>query len=228
MELNIFYAFAAGVLSFLSPCAISLLPGYLGYLMGLNKDEGKEINRKDIMIKAALFVGGFTLVFTLIGLTVTSVGQFVFNNRQILAKVGGVFIVIIGIQTLGLIKLPALKKEKRLVKIDFRNRKLGPFFLGVAFAAGWTPCISAIYSTILVYVSSVYTFTKGVYFLVAYSIGLGVPFLLAALLLTKAQQKFILIKKYSKAINIFSGLLMILVGVLLYTDSLQIFYTLLN
>ncbi|MCM1989917.1 cytochrome c biogenesis CcdA family protein [Oceanirhabdus seepicola] len=220
-DVNIFLAFSAGVLSFLSPCALSLMPGYLGYLMGLNKDEGKDINKKSIMVKAFLFVIGFTLVFTLMGLTITSIGRFLVFNKKVLTQVGGVFVIILGIQTMGISRLKVFKKEKKAIKINFRKREFGPFILGVAFAAGWTPCISVISSSIAIYASNAESFTKGVILLIFYSIGLAVPFLLSALLLTRAQEKFILMKKYSKGISIVSGILLIIMGLLLFFDKFE-------
>ena len=220
-DVNIFLAFSAGVLSFLSPCALSLMPGYLGYLMGLNRDEGEDINKKSIMGKAFLFVLGFTLVFTLMGLTITSIGRFFVSNKKVLAQVGGIFVIALGIQTMGIFNLKIFKKEKRVFKINFRKREFGPFVLGVAFAAGWTPCISVISSSIAIYASNAESFTKGVILLIAYSIGLAVPFLLSALLLTRAQEKFILMKKYSKGISIVSGILLIIMGLLLFYDKFE-------
>ncbi|WBW98319.1 cytochrome c biogenesis CcdA family protein [Oceanirhabdus sp. W0125-5] len=220
-DVNIFLAFSAGVLSFLSPCALSLMPGYLGYLMGLNKDEGKDINKKNIMGKAFLFVLGFTLVFILMGLTLTSIGRFLVSNKKVLSQSGGVLVIILGIHTMGVLNLKMFKREKRVININFRKREFGPFILGVAFAAGWTPCISAISSSIAIYASNADTFGKGVILLIFYSIGLAVPFLLSALLLTRAQEKFILMKKYSKIISIVSGVLLIIMGLLLFFDKFE-------
>lgn len=228
-DLNIMLAFSAGVLSFLSPCALTLMPGYLGYLTGLGVDKGEDgNNRANLVKRTLLFILGFSLVFILMGLSVTTIGKFLIRNKLLFSKIGGILIIIFGIHTMGLFKFKLFNKQKKAININWRKRSFNPFILGVAFSVGWTPCIGPILSSILIYAGSSENIFRGFVLLLFYSMGFAVPFLLAAFLMEKASKSMIRLRKYSKIISIISGILLITMGVLMYTNKLVYLNSLFN
>jgi cytochrome c-type biogenesis protein len=172
-------AFSAGLLSFLSPCILPLIPAYLSYISG---NAVSEIiagdHKKDLMLKALGFVLGFSFVFVVMGASASSLGRLFAAHQATLTKIGGVFIILMGIHMTGLIKIKWLYQEKRLVSFSEKNRGLGSFFVGMAFATGWTPCIGPILSSILIYASSMETISSGILLLISYSLGVSPTFLI--------------------------------------------------
>jgi cytochrome c-type biogenesis protein len=179
VSLGFLVAFTAGVLSFLSPCVLPLVPSYIGFLTGLSLDEMGS-RRRTALVHAILFVLGFSLVFILLGATATAFGRTLKYHEIWVQRVGGVLIIIFGLVCLGVIKFGALQQEKR---VHLQNKPLGylgSVLVGMTFAAGWTPCIGPILGGILTVASASETVGRGMALLAAYSAGLAVPFLLAA------------------------------------------------
>jgi cytochrome c-type biogenesis protein len=150
-DISIVLAFSAGLLSFLSPCVLPMIPAYISYLTGVSVKELKEERPKLLILyKAIGFIIGFSLIFILMGASVTTLGKLLTMHKELFRKIGGVVIIIFGIHTLGIIKLGFLYREKRFLKAEKVNRTFGSVLLGMAFAAGWTPCIGPILSSILI------------------------------------------------------------------------------
>ena len=220
-------AFVAGILSFLSPCVLPLIPSYMTYITGLSfadlqAEHPSQKVRMQTIIHSLLFIGGFTLVFVLLGASATFIGSYLQEHMGLLRKIGGVLIIIFGIHVSGLFDIGMLLGEKRISI----NRKpagyAGSVLVGIAFAAGWTPCIGPILASILMVAATEDTVFKGVGLLLLYSIGLGLPFFLASLAMHQFLVFFNRFKKYIRIFEIVTGLFLIVVGVLIFTDYLTI------
>ncbi|KUO64115.1 MAG: disulfide bond formation protein DsbD [Gracilibacter sp. BRH_c7a] len=221
-------AFMAGLLSFLSPCILPLIPAYLSYLTGnavseMTTDKARAV----LMIKATGFVIGFSLIFIIMGASASTIGQLFAEYNYILRKVAGLFIILMGIHLTGLLKISWLYQEKRLIPFAEKSR-LGPVFVGMAFATGWTPCIGPILSSILLYASSLDTIWNGVLLLTFYSLGMAIPFLLTALAIGSFTYYFKKFSKYIQAVSIISGILLIITGILVYTNKIVVLGSYLN
>ena len=225
-EVSIFIAFSAGILSFVSPCVLPLVPSYITYITGvsfheLTHGESKSRVRWVTTFHSLLFIVGFSTVFIIMGASASYIGQILVQYQYWVMKVGGVLIIILGIHFTGLITLPFLQMEKRL---ELRKKPLGylgSFLVGIIFAAGWTPCIGPILSTILIYASTSKSFFSGILLLTVYSAGLGVPFFLSSLAFNSFLSAFEKIKRYMRVITLVSGLFLIAIGILMLTDTLQ-------
>lgn len=216
-------AFLGGLVSFLSPCVIPLVPGYLSFLTGMSGEElAASENRKAVLFPALLFVLGFSLVFVALGASASLLGGFVRQNTQIISQIGGIIVILFGIYMLGIIKIPGLYSEKRM---DLsKSRKFGKyagFFMGMGFAAGWTPCIGPILASILTLAANSGSASVGTSLLLVYSLGLALPFLLLALMFSSFMPLIRFISRYSGIINKVAGVLLIALGVLLLTGGLQ-------
>lgn len=213
-------AFGAGMLSFLSPCVLPLVPIYLGYLSGAAvTPEGVTVPRGQVMTHALVFVAGFTTIFVAIWSALFALTQFV--DKFWLAHVSGVILIIFGINMLGLIKIPFLYQDTR---VQVRMNELGyprSFLTGMAFAAGWTPCVGPMLSLILTAATQTQTALEGTALLLVYSAGLGVPFLLTAYALDTMVVRLKNFNKYLRPIEMISGGILILVGIMLLTDRFQ-------
>src|SRR5512143_26207 len=173
-------AFTAGLLSFLSPCVLPLIPSYITFITGLSLDDvGKA--RRAALTHGVLFVLGFSLIFLALGATATVIGRVLLTQREWLARIGGVIIIIFGLYLLGVLNIGAFGRERRMHLADKPAGYLGTLVVGVAFGAGWTPCIGPILGSILVYSGSQADLSRGVLLLTFYSLGLAIPFLLSAL-----------------------------------------------
>ena len=220
-------AFFAGLLSFVSPCVLPLIPAYISYITGLSLEELKNqdtLSRKaklKVFLSSIWFVIGFSAVFVILGATATAIGSFFLAQLNLIMKIAGVIIIIFGLHTAGWLKIKWLYYEKR-IQMNTSNitSYLSIFLMGAAFAFGWSPCIGPILAAILVYASSQDTILKGILLLFSYSLGLGIPFILTALAVNKFFSAFAKIKKYFRTIEILSGLLLILVGILIFVGSL--------
>jgi len=226
-DISLFTAFAAGVVSFISPCVLPLVPGYLSFISGVSLDDLRVQTKKHEVMKTAilssmLFGLGFTVVFVGLGATASFFGQFLLSKISIFNRIAGVIVIIFGLHTLGVIKLKFLMMEKRF---HYKNRPAGffgsAFVIGLSFAFGWTPCLGPILAGILTLASSQETVVGGVTLLLCYSLGLGLPFLLAAIAINYFFMVFNKIKKHFRIIEMLSGILLIIVGLLLFTDNLQ-------
>jgi cytochrome c-type biogenesis protein len=219
-------AFTAGFLSFVSPCVLPLVPSYITYITGasfkeLTNVEARSRLRWVTMFHSLLFITGFSLVFILMGASASYLGQLLAQYQYWIMKGGGVLIILLGIHFTGIINLPFLQIEKRFEMREKPLGYLGSLLVGVVFAAGWTPCIGPILSTILIYASTSKSFTTGILLLTYYSIGLGIPFFLSSLAFNSFLFAFDKIKRYMRVINIVSGLFLIGIGILFLTDTFK-------
>jgi cytochrome c-type biogenesis protein len=207
-------AFAAGVLSFLSPCVLPLVPSYVSFLTGLSLEELGE-RRWHALIHAALFVTGFTLIFMALGATATQLGRFLNQYQLWLERAGGVLIVVFGLYLLGAIRWGPLSRERRFQLHDRPVGYLGSVLVGVAFGAGWTPCIGPILGSILMYTGARASLGQGLALLFAYSLGLAVPFLLAAIAVERFLGWFKRFRRFIPLTTRLAGAVLVLVGALL-------------
>jgi cytochrome c-type biogenesis protein len=216
--LGLFVAFAAGLLSFLSPCVLPLVPSYIGFLTGMTLPEVTD-RRRAALIHATLFVAGFSLVFILLGASATALGR-ALNQYQIwIQRIGGVLIIGFGFVCLGAVRAEALMRERRVQLEEKPVGYLGSLLVGMAFAAGWTPCIGPVLGAILGLAASSSDLARGTLLLVAYSAGLAVPFLLAALALESFLAWFQRFRRYLPWVMRVSGALLVFVGILMVTGQ---------
>ena len=218
-------AFTAGLLSFLSPCILPLIPAYLSFISGVSlnemrKEESDARSSAKVLSNALLFVLGFSFVFVALGASATFFGKFLLTELGILRRIAGILVILFGIHMLGVFRIGFLDQEKRYHQRTKSLGLFGSFLVGVAFALGWTPCIGPILATILFLASTKETVAQGIWLLGIYSAGLGIPFLLAALAVDRFFQVSSTFKRHFRAIEITSGLLLIAVGILILTDDL--------
>ena len=217
-------SFTAGVLSFLSPCVLPLIPSYVSFITGLSLDDVQQ-SRRATLVHALLFIAGFTMVFMALGATATVFGRLFFQQRDWVGRVGGVLVILLGLYLLGVLNIGALGRERRVHIADKPLGYLGTVLVGMAFAAGWTPCIGPILGAVLTYTASSADLNRGLLLLFAYSLGLAVPFLLAALMIDRFM---VLFKRYRGALvwmSRISGVLLIVIGVLMITGSMTVLTT---
>ena len=225
-QVSLFAAFSAGLLSFVSPCVLPLVPSYLSYITGLSVEKlanahEREQFRRAIVLNSLLFIAGFSSVFIAFGASASLIGQLLYEYQDVIRKVGGVLIIIFGLYLLGVFKARFFMTEHRLLHFESRPvGYIGSFLIGTAFAAGWTPCVGPVLGAILAYASTTDSMKDGVVLLATYSIGLGLPFLLAALGVDRFLAYFKKIRAYLGGVSMVSGGVLVLVGVLLYVDSL--------
>lgn len=220
-------AFAAGAISFLSPCVLPLVPGYVSYVAGRSAtDLDTRVDmagRLTAMGLSAYFVLGFTTVFVLLGASATALGQLLFAYRYELNIVGGTLVMLFGLFTLGLLEVPWLQRDLRFRGIAGGGRPLAAYALGLAFAFGWTPCIGPILGAILAAAAAQATVTQGVILLAVYSLGLGVPFVLAALFTDRLAARLKAIGRVGRLLKLAAGGIMILMGLAMVTGQLTAF-----
>ena len=216
--LGIAVAFLAGLLSFLSPCVLPLVPSYIGFLTGLSLDEMGS-RRRTAFVHALLFVLGFTLIFLVLGASATVLGRSLKYHKVWLERAGGVLIIVFGLICLGVIKWGRLQQEQRLHLEQKPIGYLGSVVVGMAFAAGWTPCIGPILGGIFTLASASDTLGRGMALLGAYSAGLAVPFLLAAWAVDRFVAWFQRFRRYLPWVMKISGGLLVVVGILLLTGQ---------
>jgi cytochrome c-type biogenesis protein len=224
-QLTFGVAFLAGLASFLSPCVLPLVPIYLAQLVGQSVyqsagDQEEGPPRLTTFLHAVMFVSGFTLAFVALGATASTLGGFLRIHQFLLRQIGGILLIIIGLHLTGLLHLPFLYWQKRF---DFRpNRPSYPasFVIGLVFAIGWTPCVGLILGPVLVLASNAATLRQGVLLLLVYSLGLGVPFLLLGLGLDHFSKLLKWLKPHAGKIEIGTGVIMILMGVMIYFNWL--------
>jgi cytochrome c-type biogenesis protein len=225
-EVSVLIAFAAGFLSFISPCVLPLVPSYITYITGVSfQDLTDQETRKKVkwttLIHSCLFILGFSTVFILMGASASYLGQILSKYQTWVMKIGGILIILLGIHFILQI-FPFLQIEKRFEMKRKPLGYLGSFFVGIVFAAGWTPCIGPILSTILIYASTSQQMTTGIILLASYSLGLGIPFLLASLAFNLFLSTFEKIRRYMKVIIFVSGFFLIGVGILLLTGTFRV------
>jgi cytochrome c-type biogenesis protein len=228
-EVSLLAAFLAGVLSFISPCVLPLIPGYLSFVSGVKLDENRRTTavahsgtKRRALLMSLAFVLGFSIVFISLGASATALGSLLMDHLALLGKIAGVIIIIFGLHMMGVLKIGWLYNEKRVQT----NKKPAGFFgavlVGIAFAFGWTPCIGPILSAILFVAAAQETVGEGVQLLAVYSAGLGVPFIATSLAINQFLAASARIRKHYHTIEVVSGVLMIVVGILIFTNKFTI------
>lgn len=226
-NVSILTAFVFGLISFISPCVLPIVPGYLSFISGLSFEEMQGAEsiagvRKRVLTTSFFFVAGFSLVFIGLGASASAVGQFLHERLNLISKIAGAIIIVFGIHMTGIYKIPFLNYEKRLHSQTKPIGWLGAFVVGLAFAFGWTPCIGPILAGILTIAAQQETVGKGVVLLACYSAGLGIPFLLTALSLTAFFRVFDRFKRHLHKVEVVGGVMLMLVGALITTNYLTI------
>ncbi|MEQ8329450.1 MAG: cytochrome c biogenesis protein CcdA [Longimicrobiales bacterium] len=222
-EVGFFIALTAGLFSFLSPCVLPLVPSYLTFVTGMSlEDLEAGVNRRATMIHSVLFVTGFSAIFVLLGASASFLGQFFRQYERIVAVGGGIIIILLGLHMAGVFRLLPLMQEKRLHLNDKPAGYLGTLGVGMAFGAGWTPCIGPVLGAILTYGFSQDTVWAGVGLLSVYSLGLAIPFLVASLALDWFLQAFKRFRRWIPVVEKSSGVLLVLLGLLLITGKFTV------
>jgi cytochrome c-type biogenesis protein len=226
-NVSLLAAFAAGFLSFVSPCVLPLIPGYISFVSGVSVEEMRgdaapATSRLQIFLTSLAFVAGFSLVFVALGASATAIGKFMFAKLPLLSKLAGGILIVFGLHTMGVFRLAFLETEKRVHAQRKPAGPLGALLVGVAFAFGWTPCIGPILGGILAIAGSKNTVAEGITLLAVYSLGLGIPFLLTSLAINQFFGAAKRIRKHYHAIELVSGALLIAIGVLIVTGQLTI------
>lgn len=214
-------AFVAGLVSFLSPCVLPVVPSYVTFVTGMTIDEltsgGRHAARARAALHASVFVLGFGLVFVALGATATALGGTLRRALPLLQQIGGVVIAGFGLYLIGVLRLPVLLRARQINLASKPAGLAGSLLVGIAFGAGWTPCVGPVLASILLYAGLEATMTKGILLLVAYALGLGIPFFVAAVGLNWYLAGARRLHRWLRPIEITSGILMVAVGVLLFT-----------
>ena len=217
---------AAGVLTFLSPCVLPLIPVYISFITGVSVNELENpqgAGRSGTFFSALCFVLGFSFVFVMFGASASYFGGLLGRHRELIRWIGGAAVIVFGLHLSGVLRIKQLYLEKRVDSGKIAEGYIGAFLVGVAFAAGWTPCIGPILSSILILASTQDTVYKGMLLLFLYALGMGIPFLLTALFINWALGIFSRIKKFYGYIEAASGVILVLVGLLMITDGFKVF-----
>ncbi len=216
-----FVALFAGVISFLSPCVLPIVPPYLAYMSGVSMAEmtGERAARRQVVFAALFFVLGLSTVFLFLGFTASAFGAFFLQNQVLFARISGVVVIVFGLHFLNVFRIPFLDREARIEAGDSGGSAFGAYVLGLAFAFGWTPCIGPQLGAILSLAAGEASVTRGTLLLGVYAAGLGIPFLLAAMFLTRAMGVMNRLKRHMGLIEKVMGVLLVLVGVMLVTGA---------
>jgi cytochrome c-type biogenesis protein len=220
-------AFLAGVLSFLSPCVLPLVPSYVSFITGLSfKDLTVGVDKRRVrnltVTNSLAFIAGFSFVFTTLGISSSAVGRFLFEYLDVIRIIGGILVIIFGLFISGILKLDLLMREKKVHLSGKPAGYIGTFLVGMTFAAGWSPCIGPMLGTILVYAGSKGSALYGLKLLSIYSLGLAVPFFISALAMNIFLSYSPKIVKYMRLIMLISGIILIVFGIMLLTDQIRI------
>jgi len=222
MILSLSIAFSAGFISFISPCVLPLIPGYVSFICGTTLNELDNKSKNFILKKSLFFSLGFSLVFISLGATANFFGSFLLQNSKILSIGSGAVIIFFGIYLLELVKINFFNKSFGNFNIKYSNNLLFPFIAGVGFGFGWTPCIGPILGSILAFASMEDSIYKGISLLSVYSLGLAVPFVLSSILIKRFLIFSKSVKNYLINIKKISGIILIITGILIVTGKLQI------
>ena len=218
---GLFAALWAGVVSFLSPCVLPLVPGYLSAVTGVKVNELGEVGWRQVLVPSLLFVASFSTIFILLGLTATGIGSTLNDpdNQDIIRKVAGGLIVLMGVVFVAAPFIPMLNREWHIDSLLERAGKGGPVVAGVAFGVAWTPCIGPTLSAILAAAALTDSAGRGAFLLAVYSAGLAIPFLLTALAFSKMTSAFAVVNRFYPVIIVTGGLILIAMGILIWTDE---------
>jgi cytochrome c-type biogenesis protein len=230
-SVTLFAAYFAGVLSFVSPCVLPLIPGYLSFVSGVTLEEMRGSGgaavapagaRRKAVVMSIAFVMGFSLVFISLGASATAIGALLTEHLTLLGKIAGVVIILFGLHMMGILRIGVLYSEKRMQTSRKPASFFGAMLVGIAFAFGWTPCIGPILAAILAVAAAQESVGEGVTLLAVYSAGLGVPFIATAFAINSFLAASARIRKYYHAIEVVSGVLLVVVGVLIFTKRFTI------
>jgi cytochrome c-type biogenesis protein len=222
-SLGLLVAFTAGLLSFLSPCVLPLVPSYATFVTGMSLDELRQSEtarvRRNVMLHGILFVLGFTAVFMLLGASATFLGSLMFYASRWVERIGGMLLIVFGLYLVGLLRLPGADREWRLHLSNKPVGYMGSALVGVTFGAGWTPCIGPVLGGILTLAATTGSLSQGMGLLAVYSLGLAIPFLLALVLIERFLTTFQRIRSWLPWINRVSGVMLVGLGLLLLTGT---------
>jgi len=214
-------SFLAGLISFISPCVLPLIPAYISYIVGTTFNEIKTKSKLLVLKNSLLFVFGFSLVFIILGAGATTLGTALINNLNIFTKVMGTFIIIFGFVMAEIIRIPFLERNINFLNSNIKGGFLSPLLLGLAFGFGWTPCIGPILGSILAFAALEDSVEKGILLLTTYSLGLSIPFIVSALMVNKFLKISKILQKYILRIKKISGYVLMFTGILIITGKLQ-------
>lgn len=223
-EVNLILAFAAGLLGFLSPCIVPLIPGYLSFISGVSLAEMSLEERRQhlgrVLSATVLFILGFSVIFTAMGASASALGDLVLGNRLLLSRIGGAIVIFLGLAVLGIIKIPGLYRERRFQMQRRPLGLLGAFPVGMAFGFAWTPCVGPVLTAVLTLAAASQTAASGALLLFAYSLGLGVPFLVTAVLMSAAFDAMGWLRRNARVVTTVSGVFLLVMGTAMVTDLL--------
>lgn len=220
-DVSFMMVFIEGILTFISPCILPMLPIYFVYLAGTSNNKVSEGANKRLLFNSIAFILGFTIIFTLLGASATAIGKLLGEHMALLKKISGIIIFIFGLYFLGIVKIGFLSKEKRL---HIEIKELGFFssmLFGAVFSLGWTPCVGPFLGSVLLLAGTSATVSKGILLLLVYSTGLGIPFFITAILFDKLKDVFEIIQKHQRVINIISGIILMIMGILVFTGQID-------
>ena len=212
-------AFGAGFLSFFSPCILPMIPAYIMYITGSSVESDVTRKRMLALTRTLAFILGFTIVFVIMGSSATLIGKVFIRNKDIFSKISGLIIIVFGLNMMGIINLRFMNLDKRVAAPKKIVNWFSSMLMGMAFAAGWTPCFGPVLASILIYAGGAETISKGVILLLVYSIGMGVPFILTALFINQFDKLLSKTDKYLKYIPKISGIIMVIFGLLVFFNK---------
>ena len=221
MIINLTIAFGAGLISFLSPCVLPLIPGYISYISGESLGDIVE-KQKKVVLKTILFTVGFSLVFISFGATASFIGNLLLENSNSLRIIAGIIIIIFSLQLMGVLNLNLLNKEKRFQTRNYSNNLFFPVIVGAAFGFGWTPCIGPVLGSILTLAAIESSIAKGIILLSFYSLGLAIPFILSGYGISKFLAFSKNFRKNIRVVSISGGVILLITGILILTNKLQV------
>ncbi len=223
----VLYSLAMGAVSFASPCILPLIPSYVSYITGISYDElmSRESRKKNMnitLLHSLAFVGGFSIIFVLLGATASLAGSILSQYLGVIRIVGGALIILMGIFVMDVVNIPFLQREAKLQLKTRPAGYVGTIVVGMIFGAGWTPCTGPFLGSVLTLAMTSETLGSGMALLMLYSLGLGIPFILSAIAISAFLSSFGKLKKHFKAIKVVSGIILIIMGILLLTDKMTI------
>ncbi|MFS0784612.1 cytochrome c biogenesis CcdA family protein [Bacillus sp. 1P06AnD] len=221
-DIGVVFALTAGLLSFFSPCVFPLLPAYITHLTGGKIEQAKvQVNRRTLYTRSLGFIGGFSLIFIIMGASATFLGKLFLDYRVIIMQIAGLLIIIFGLQMVGLLNMSILNKTKGFSSERKTKNIFSSVLLGMAFATGWTPCVGLALSSILLLASSSATVAHGIYLLISYSVGMAIPFLIISVAVSYSLKIVKKINRYLGTLSIINGTIMIILGFLVLTGQMQ-------
>ncbi|MFQ5509861.1 MAG: cytochrome c biogenesis CcdA family protein [Leptospirillia bacterium] len=223
-SISLFIAFSAGFLSFVSPCVLPLLPSYVSFITGLSIEQLTDAEdtarvKRIVLVNSLLFVAGFSTIFMLLGASATFLGHLLLAYQNIVSKVAGIIVIVFGLYVMGVFKGGWMMADKRVHLDNKPKGYIGSYLVGLAFAAGWTPCVGPILGGILLMASTSEGMLYGMVLLASYSLGLGLPFLLTSLALNTFMSRFTAFSRHMRTVSIVSGVLLICIGILIFFNA---------